>query len=467
VIESLPSELREILDVAPAFKNVCIVGGFVRDHLLHSWGRLDREPKDIDVEVYGMDYDEAIAALQPWGKVDMVGKAFGVIKFSTKPGHDYDFSIPRRESKEGAGHKGFKVAFDPTITPKEAAARRDFTFNALAFDYHRRELLDFFNGVEDLRNGVLRHTSEAFGEDPLRVLRGMQFCGRYNLAADPATVDLCRSMKPGYKELPVERVREEWLKWAKLSQKPSAGLKFLRETEWIDFFPELKALIDVPQEPEWHPEGDVWIHTLHCCDAMATIPDWKQEEPLDRATHMLAILCHDFAKPQCTAQIEKGGRLRWTAHGHEEEGGPIAREFLEKLQMPQEVVERVVPLVVDHLAHITTRTDKSIRRLAKRLHPENLDGLWLVMAADHMGRPPLPQIVPPTVTELRDRAKSLGVDQKPPEAFLMGRDLIAMGMKPGKEMGQILKNAYEAQLDGEIISKESALDWLKRGADNE
>lgn len=143
MIESLPSELRKILDGTPAFKNVCIVGGIVRDHLLHSWGRLDQEPKDTDVEVYGMDYDDVIAALQPWGKVDMVGKAFGVIKLFTESGRDYDFSIPRRESKEGAGHKGFKVAFDPTITPKEAAARRDFSFNSLAFDYHRRELLDF------------------------------------------------------------------------------------------------------------------------------------------------------------------------------------------------------------------------------------------------------------------------------------------------------------------------------------
>ena len=464
MIESLPTELRKILDGTPAFKNVCIVGGVVRDYLLHSWGRLDQEPKDTDVEVYGMDYDDVIAALQPWGKVDMVGKAFGVIKLFTESGRDYDFSIPRRESKEGAGHKGFKVAFDPTITPKEAAARRDFSFNSLAFDYHRRELLDFFNGVEDLRNGVLRHTSGAFAEDPLRVLRGLQFCGRYNLAADAGTVALCRSMKPGYQELPVERVREEWLKWAKLSQKPSAGLHFLRQTEWIDFFPELKALIDVPQEPEWHPEGDVWIHTLHCCDAMATIPEWKREGALDRATHMLAILCHDLAKPQCTAQLEKNGVLRWTAYGHEEAGGPIAQAFLEKLQMPQEVILRVVPLVMDHLAHITTKTDRSIRRLAKRLHPENLDGLWLVMAADHMGRPPLPQVIPQRVTDLRDRARSLGVDRKPPEPFLMGRDLVAMGMKPGKEMGEILKRAYEAQLDGEIISQESALAWFKTGA---
>src|SRR5690606_33316022 len=138
-----------------------------------------------------------------------------------------------------------------------------------------KQLLDFFGGASDLENKILRHTSLAFTEDPLRVLRGMQFAARFDLTTAPETVELCRKIKSGYRELAVERVREEWFKWAEKSATPSRGLKFLADTEWIEHFPEIKALQGTPQEPDWHPEGDVFIHTSHCCDVMAKLPQWQ------------------------------------------------------------------------------------------------------------------------------------------------------------------------------------------------
>src|ERR1051326_2452847 len=245
--EFIPTELAGILAETPALKESYLVGGCVRDWLL------ERPNKDFDVEVFGAGYDHLVAALSRWGRTDLVGRSFGVVKLTTNGGAIYDFTIPRRDSKVAPGHKGFEISFDPGITPNEAAARRDFTINALMFDPRRGVVLDFFGGQEDLRNRVLRHTSEAFVEDPLRVLRGMQFAGRFGLTAAPETVELCRRIKGGCQELAVERVREEWFKWAEKSAVPSRGLRFLAETEWIEHFPEVNALRGTPQDPDWHP----------------------------------------------------------------------------------------------------------------------------------------------------------------------------------------------------------------------
>jgi tRNA nucleotidyltransferase (CCA-adding enzyme) len=456
----VPSELARIVENTPELRNSYLVGGCVRDWVRLQTGKGNGMIKDYDVEVIGLNYEQLQHALEPWGRVDVVGKSFGVVKLTTEDG-DYDFSIPRRESKVGVGHKGFAVEFDPSITPKEAAARRDFTFNALSYEISTGRLLDFFGGQHDIANDVLRHTSDAFKEDPLRVLRGMQFCGRFNLTAAPETIQVCQEMQHMFRELPVERVKEEWVKWATKSEKPSAGLRFLHQTGWIKFFPQLAALDQVPQEPEYHPEGDVLVHTMHCCDAMATLPGYQDADPMSKLVYMLSILCHDFGKPGTTAKMMKNGVERITSHGHEEAGAPIAADFLKTIGMPNEVITRVPPLVADHLAHITSKTDRALRRLAKRLHPETVEGLFLVMAADHMGRPPLPAIVPPTAEELVQRSQALGVHKESPKPLVMGRDLIPLGVKPGKEMGIILKAAEEAQLDGLFADKENGLEWVR------
>ncbi|HEY3864182.1 MAG TPA: HD domain-containing protein [Verrucomicrobiae bacterium] len=454
-----PPELEEILRQTPALKRAYLVGGCVRDALAGL-----PAGKDFDIEVFGLDYEQLMAALARWGRTDLVGRSFGVVKLSTSSGRAYDFTLARKDSKTGSGHKGFAVAFDPAIEPREAAARRDFTINSIMYDPRERRVLDFFGGQEDLRAGILRHTSEAFCEDPLRVLRGMQFAGRFALRAAPETVELSRRIKGSFSELAVERVREEWFKWARGSRLPSAGLRFLVETEWVDHFPEIKAMLGTPQEPEWHPEGDVFTHTCHCCDAMATLPAWLEASPESRTIYMLAILAHDFGKPATTHRAIKDGRERIVSPGHEAAGVPLAQSFLERMRAPLAIGQHVAPLVQNHLFHLEMFTDRAIRRLARRLAPESIDGLCLVMTADSMGRPPRPAKVPEHVRELLARAHELEVRQTPPSPILQGRHLLPLGVPPGPEMGEILHKAYEAQLEGTFGDLEGALAWAAHSA---
>jgi tRNA nucleotidyltransferase (CCA-adding enzyme) len=450
----LPEELLRLLGEIPALSRAYLVGGCVRDALLGI------AQKDFDLEVYGVDYETLARGLSAYGRVDLVGKSFGVIKFSSTSGGQWDFSLPRRDSKMSPGHKGFQVEFEPDIAPREAASRRDFTINALMFDPRTREYLDFFGGREDLRNRVLRHTSAAFVEDPLRVLRGMQFAARFDLTAAPETVELCRSIGHTFPELAVERVGMEWFKWAMMSQRPSAGLRFLKDTGWLRHFPEIAALDGTPQDPEWHPEGDVFTHTCHCCDALAELPEWRATNETTRRVLMFAVLAHDFAKPQTTHKVEREGRVRIVSPGHEEQGGPLAETFLTRIDAPNEIRERVVPLVMHHLAHLQAASPRAVRRLANALKPATITELCLVMTADHFGRPPKPRIVHEGILELRTKAEEMRLRDAAPKPLLQGRHLIARGMSPGVEFGAMLNEAFEAQLEGAFTDLEGALKWL-------
>lgn len=451
---NLPTELRHLLREVPELARAYLVGGCVRDALLR------RPQKDFDLEVYGVDYETLARGLRRHGRVDLVGKSFGVIKFSSASGEQWDFSVPRRDSKTAAGHKGFAVELDPRIEPREAASRRDFTINALMFDPRTNEYLDFFGGRQDLQNHILRHTSAAFSEDPLRVLRGMQFAARLELTPAPETVQLCRSIVGAFSELAVERVGMEWLKWAGASQKPSAGLRFLQATGWLRHFPEIAALDGTPQDPEWHPEGDVFTHTCHCCDALAALPEWQAADETTRRVLMLAVLAHDFAKPQTTHQAERDGKMRIVSPGHEEQGGPLAESFLTRLAVPNEFKARIVPLVTHHLAHLQTITDRSVRRLANSLRPAIIAELCLVMTADCFGRPPKPKMIPPGILALKAKAEELRLRDAAPKPLLQGRHLIARGWQPGKKFGAVLDAAFEAQLEGAFNDVEGALRWL-------
>jgi len=451
----VPDELVAILGETPELARSFLVGGCVRDWLLAI------PNKDFDIEVFGVGYEELAAGLSRWGRTDCVGSSFGVVKLTTPEGQTFDFSIPRRDSKVAPGHKGFEISFDPAITSKEAAARRDFTINALMFDPRRGEVLDFFGGQADLKNRVLRHTSEAFVEDPLRVLRGMQFAARFDLRAAPETVALCRDIKDGCCELAVERVREEWFKWAAKSVVPSRGLTFLVETEWMEHFPEIRALVGTPQDPEWHPEGDVFTHTCHCLDALVKLPRWQSADTESRIVLSLAVLAHDFAKPQTTREEMKDGRLRIVSPGHEEAGGPLAEQFLTRINVPNAIRERIVPLVANHLAHLQTLSDRSVRRLAKRLEPATIEELIVLITADQFGRPPRPQAISENLRALQRRAAELQVQSSAPKPILLGRHLIELGMQPGREFGVILEAAFDAQLEGSFFDLPQALRWLE------
>ena len=450
----LPSELRQLLRMVPALSRAYLVGGCVRDSLLGI------PQKDFDLEVYGVDYETLARQLSAHGRVDLVGKSFGVVKFSSASGGQWDFSLPRRDSKTAVGHKGFDVAFDLDISPREAASRRDFTINALMFDPRTGEYLDFFGGREDLEKRVLRHTSAAFVEDPLRVLRGMQFAARFDLTPAPETIALCRSIVHTFPELAIERVGLEWFKWAQLSQRPSAGLRFLKDTGWLRHFPEVAALDGTAQDPEWHPEGDVFTHTCFCCDALAELNEWQAADVTTRQVLMFAVLAHDFAKPQTTHTAEREGRMRIVSPGHEEQGGPLAEAFLTRIGSPNELKTRVVPLVTHHLAHLQAVSDRAVRRLANFLKPATISELCLVMTADCFGRPPKPRLMPEGVVQLRLKAEELRLRDSAPKPLLQGRHLIARGMKPGKEFGALLETAFEAQLEGAFADLDGALKWL-------
>lgn len=457
----LPEDLRAMLDAVRRVARPRLVGGGVRDRLL------GQAPKDFDVEVAGSDFETLQRALEPFGATDIVGRSFGVIKVRSRAsGSEYDFSLPRRESKTGAGHRGFAVQPDPTLSDAEAAARRDFTINAIALDPFSGELIDPHGGQRDLEKRLLRHTSMAFVEDPLRVLRAFQLAARFDLTLAPETAELCRAIAPTYTELPVERVWGEWEKWASKSLRPSRGLAVLEETDWLKHFPEIAALRRTPQEPDWHPEGDVFTHTQHCLDALVASDTWQQSDAPRRRLLMFAVLAHDFGKPSTTSYAEKRGAMRWVSPGHEAAGGPIAKDFLRRIGAPLEYDVPVVALVVHHLAHhhgAADFTDTSVRRLARKLAPATIDDLAAVMHADANGRPPLstPEIHA-RVDQLVAKAHALALTDAAPKPIVLGRHLLALGRKPAPDFKAILDAAFEAQLDGAFADEESGVAWLKK-----
>jgi len=444
----IPTKALSIMALlrAAGARDVLIVGGFVRDSLLGI------PSKDVDIEVYGMPVDAIIATLAPHFRLDVVGKSFGVIKID----NELDVSVPRRESKIGMGHRDFKIDPDPNMTIEDAAARRDFTINSMAM----REdgtIVDPFNGRRDLTMPVLRATSKAFQEDALRVLRAMQFAARFSgPIADRTTMDMARAMHSEFEFLPKERIWEEWKKFATKGRSAFYGFLVLTETEWIKHFPELDAMIGVPQDPEWHPEGEVWTHTIMVVQEAIDIAIREQLDNDSRMVLFFAALCHDMAKPQ-TTKMEGG---RWRAKGHCEEGVAIAESFLNRIGAPKWLIDQVKPLVMAHLVHAGAQpTDRAVKRLALRLRPSNISMLSRLIEADHSGRSPLPKGNP--FLPWLDAAARLGVQSEQPQPILRGRDLIQLGVKPGADMGKVLDKAFEAQLDGAFDTLDSAISWFR------
>lgn len=449
-LEFSDPELAHALDricrkLKAAGGRVLAVGGAVRDALL------GRPAHDLDLEVYGLAPERLRALLAEDFELDLVGQSFGVLKIRRLP---IDVAIPRRESKRGLGHKGFEIHSDPSLSEAEAATRRDFTINAIAWDPVSGEVLDPAGGARDLAAGVLRHVSEKFSEDPLRVLRGVQLAARFELAVAPETVALCRTIEP--EGLAQERVFEEWRKLVVQGRRPSLGLDFLRASGWVRHSPELAALIDCPQDPEWHPEGDVWTHTLHVMDAFA---DERLGDEREDLVVGFACLCHDFGKP-ATTEIE-GGRVR--SPGHEAEGEAPTRAFLARLTREEGLADAVVPLVREHLKPIQLYRERAgaaaVRRLARRVG--RIDRLVRVARADHRGRPPRPFDGFPAGDWLLARAERLAVAAAAPRPIVMGRHLIELGLEPGPHFAPLLEACFEAQLDGRFADLEHGLAYAR------
>ena len=444
------NEVRVVAElVRRAGGRALLVGGCVRDELLGT------DPKDFDLECFGMVPDRLQAALGERFELDLVGASFGIIKLKHL---EIDVALPRRETKLGLGHRAFGMECDPGLTIEEASARRDFTVNAIYRDPLTGEILDPWNGRADLEKRILRHVSPHFSEDPLRVLRGMQFVARFDLDPAPETIEICRQMTP--ERLPPERLFGEWEKLLVKGVKISKGLNFLRATGWVKYYPELERLIGCKQDPQWHPEGDVWNHTLCCLDAFAREKDVSRETEGENLVVGLAVLCHDFGKPACTAYDPVKKRIR--SLGHDEEGVEPTLSFLRRLTNEERLLKEVPPLVRLHMRPFAMWKDKSsdgaIRRLAAKV--VRLDRLIRVAAADDAGRPPFPS-EPEPLRWLAEQAERLRVADSAPKPIVQGRDLIALGMKPGVEFGRILKAAYEAQLDGEFTDLNGGIDYVR------
>lgn len=441
---------EKVLNLSKAVRDAggraLLVGGCVRDELM------GRHPKDWDVEVYGIEPPKLRELLDQLGAVNVVGEAFTVYKL----GGDLDVSLPRRERKTGRGHRAFFIEGDPIMTIEDAASRRDFTINAILQDPLSGEILDPFQGRDDLERKILRAVSpDTFGEDSLRVLRAAQFAARFEFEIDPQTIELCRSID--LSDLPAERIWGEIEKLLMRARRPSIGLDWLRKLNAIEqLFPEIKALIDVPQDPEWHPEGDVFVHTLLVTDrAREVVADLSYAK---QVTVMLAALCHDFGKPATTEFVD--GRLR--SRGHEEAGVAPTLSFLERLNLHTvdgyDVRAQVLALVRDHLkpGEYYKRRDEvgdgAFRRLARRCE---LDLLYRVARADSLGRNadwvPREKWYDAAAQEwFIARARELEVQEAAPAPILLGRHLLEMGLVPGPRLGEITRAVYEMQLDGRV-----------------
>ena len=426
------------------------VGGWVRDRLL------SRESKDIDIEVYGLESDALRALLESLGRVDTVGESFTVFKLGP-----LDISMPRHESKSGRGHRGFTVVGDPDLSLADAARRRDFTINAIAWDPLSDEYLDPVGGREDLRRGILRVVDpERFGDDSLRVLRAVQMAARFDLTVDPATISLCRSVP--LDDLPAERIWGEMEKLLLKAARPSVGLTVARDVQAVQqLFPELGALVGCEQETEWHPEGDVWIHTLLVIDEAAAR---RSDLPYpQQVALMLGAVCHDFGKPSTTAFID--GRIR--SRNHEEAGVEPARMFLDRLNMHTldgyDVRGQVLGLVANHLKPGMWHKapdgvgDGAFYRLARKV---DLDLLARLATADCQGRTGTFDCS--AMAWFLERVHALGVEHDAPAPLLRGRHLLTLGLSPGPRIGQVLGEVYERQLDGEVSSLDQALEVARR-----
>ena len=422
-----------------------VVGGWVRDRLL------ERASKDIDVEVFGLAADRLRALLESLGRVETVGESFQVYKAG-----DIDVSLPRRESKSGRGHRGFEIAGDPRMSISEAARRRGFTVNAISWDPLTGEYLDPFDGRRDLAARRLRVVdAQTFGDDSLRVLRAVQFAARFDLQLDDGTRALCRSIP--IDDLPAERV---WGEFEKLlfAPRPSLGFALALDLGVIQrLFPELHVLVGCLQEPEWHPEGDVWVHTLQVIDqARNRIDDLPRPQQI---AMMLGAVCHDFGKPKTTAFVD--GRIR--SIDHEEQGVEPAARFLDRLNVHSidgyDVRRQVLGITAQHLKPgmwfkaKDQVGDGAFRRLA---HKVDLELLARLAKADCLGREP-GRFSTEAMDWFLERALALGVAHRPPGPILLGRHLLELGLTPGPRMGEILKAIYEQQLDGTVRTLEDAI----------
>ena len=437
---------------------VYLAGGAVRDYLMGT-----EMGKDLDFEVYGLQPNELESVLQQAGVVQAVGKSFGVYLLT---GANAEFALPRKDNKQGRGHKGFIVEFDPTLSTYEATLRRDFTMNSMLLDVEDGYITDHHGGLIDIQNKKLRATSDAFKEDPLRVLRGMQFISRFNLRASMVTIEYSKQMLDEASTLSKQRLWWEWYKWGTLGTELGKGLEFLRITNWITLWPMLDELKGVEQDPGWHPEGDVWNHTKLVVDNAKRISHRDKLSSDETIIQVLTALLHDTGKTSTTTINPDTDRI--VAPRHEEVSVDLATQFMDSINTPIWIQQQIRPLVQEHMFRRGRQqeggvTHRSVRRLAVRLDPATIQQLTRLMQADAGGRY---NNIDEFAHHVSVVAAEVRVEDSKPRPILMGRHLIELGEKPGPHFGPILTEAYEAQLDG-FLTEKIKMEWLKEQLAND
>lgn len=413
------------------------VGGYVRDTIL------GRDSKDIDLEIHGIAPDVVIEILKKLGEPVVMGNSFGIIGLRH---YDLDVSMPRKDEKNSRGSKDFYDMVDPFVGTEKASRRRDLSMNALMQDVLTGEIIDHFGGVSDLERGIIRHVDDVtFAEDPLRVLRVAQFAARFPFSVAKETIRLAQ--KQCLSELPRERIWGELEKTLMKSERPSIFFSVLREMNQLDvWFPEIKMLIGIEQEKLFHPEGDVWNHTMLVLDMAAKLRD--------QATHplgfMLSALCHDLGK--ITATQYSNGRIR--AIGHDVEGVPLAEMFLNRLTNEVKLQKYVLNMVELHMRPNQMAEQRSAEKAMCRLFDQALcpEDLLLLAKADHCCR----SNASPYENTERYLQDNLSVyHQRMVVPCVMGADLIQAGFQPGKAFKDALDYAHKLQLAG--VRKDDAL----------
>ncbi|MBP7769624.1 MAG: CCA tRNA nucleotidyltransferase [Aliarcobacter sp.] len=450
VLENILKNLQEI-GAQPI-----LVGGCVRDFFLNI------PIKDYDIEIFGIDCFETIEkTLKKYGSVKLVGKSFGVLTLRVDE-YDFDFALPRTEKKIGNSHQDFEVITNAKLSFKQAAIRRDFTINSIGYDYFKKEFLDPFDGIKDLKNKLIKHINDnTFIEDSLRVYRAIGFASRFDFKIENKTKELCKKivLSDDLKYLPKERIYEELKKLFLKSSKPSIGFELIKELGILKYFSELEALINCVQDEKYHPEGDVWIHTMMCLDELAKIIKQKNIKDDYRKLYLFyGILCHDFGKPFCTEEIN--GKI--TSYKHENLGIEPTISFLSKLTNEKKFIEIVCSLVKNHLAvfqlYLSEPSLKAIKRLSLKV---NIEDLCLVSLADCLGRDILDkEKCTKASIWILNKAKELNIENKAIESLVQGRDLINLGMNPSKKFKEILEFAFDLQLDNNL-EKEQIIEKIK------
>ena len=453
--------------------DVYAVGGCVRDVLR------GRPAGEVDLLVARRPLDDIIALLKPHGKVDLVGRSFGVVKF-TVSGTTYDIALPRTDRAEALavrGHKDVLVAADPGLPVEKDLERRDFRCNSIAVRLADGRMLDPFRGRSDIDRRILRVTNAAaFPEDPLRVLRAARFAAQLDFAVDPSIHRLARTV--GLAGLSAERVTEELFKILR-SDRPSTGLDELFKLGALrQLFPELYALSLVIQDSVFHPEKDdfghhtVWHHTKLTVDQARRLAVPAGLDASRTMALLLAALYHDVGKAETTQWEFKRGRMAVTSAGHDTAGERLARKAFVRAKIfswngfPLRRIALVLIRTHHRASELWMNRTEVTRKAFNRLAAEAEGEIELVVAldaADRAGRRVRPAVrLDRQAVWLLERFAELRVSRETIKPLILGRDLLDLGVPPGPGMGRILKDLYGRQLDNVFETREEGLNIAKK-----